>query len=151
MIFKKYINKECVAILHEQTKTEVLLRLINLLCKTCQIADVETLTKSIFYREQLMSTGIGLGIAIPHVRYEGITRPIIAIGIIPEGIKDYQSIDDQIVKLVIMILVGSNQHKEHIRLLSQIVSFLKNSEVRQKIFNAKSIPEILEFFLKDEC
>ncbi len=138
MEFRSSIPPEGIVMLSETTKTEALLRLANTAATAGHITDREQLIKDIFYREQLMSTGIGLGIAIPHVRFPEVNPPVIVVGVQPAGIADYPSIDDQPVKIVIMILVGINQHKEHIRLLSQIVAFLKTGTVIQRLLAAQS-------------
>ena len=96
----------------------------------------------IFYREQLMSTGIGLGIGIPHVRFGQIGEPVAAVGVQPKGIKDYVSIDDEAVRIVIMIIAGRNQHKEHIRLLSLIVGQLKQEGVKDSLLHAENPQQI---------
>ncbi len=142
------ISKKCINLLKENTKKDVLKKLIDLVVKKGIVEDKKTLTEKIFYRENLMSTGIGLGIAIPHVRYEGIKKSAIAVGISKEGIDDYQSIDDKTIKIVVMILVGKDQHKEHIKLLSQIVTKLKNNNGIERILKLNRIDEIYSFFLE---
>ncbi|HUV07878.1 MAG TPA: PTS sugar transporter subunit IIA [Spirochaetia bacterium] len=142
MDLQKIIRKECCTMLHESRKTEVLLELLDLIGQTGLIEDMENLKKEIFYREQLMSTGIGLGIGIPHVRFGQIGEPIAAVGVQPKGIKDYESIDDEAVRIVIMIIVGRNQHKEHIRLLSLIVGRLKQEGVKDSLLRAENPQQI---------
>ncbi len=136
MDFTSYIQPDGIILLQETTKTEVLLRLTDTAAALGRISDKDQLIKDIFYREQLMSTGIGLGIAIPHVRFPQVNTPLIVMGIQPAGINDYPSIDDEPVKIVVMILVGTNQHKEHIRLLSQIVAFLKSDDIIPRLLAA---------------
>jgi PTS system nitrogen regulatory IIA component len=142
MNFTDLVRTDLTCILEETNKSEAILKLIDLVRKAGLVTDVAALTRDIFYREQLMSTGVGLGLAIPHVRFKGITMPVIAIGVKPRGIPDYQSIDDRPVTIVIMILVGENQHKEHIRLLAQIVAIFKNEETRNAVIAAASADEI---------
>jgi PTS system nitrogen regulatory IIA component len=136
MNFTSYVKPDGIILLKETTKTEALLRLAAAAADLGRISDKDQLIKDIFYREQLMSTGIGLGIAIPHVRFPEITSPLIVVGIQPAGIPDYASIDDEAVKVIVMILVGTNQHKEHIRLLAQIVAFLKTEKVIPRLLAA---------------
>ena len=140
------LSQDLCCILEDSSKNEVLFSLINMITGKLSLKKdaADELTKGIFYREQLMSTGIGLGIAIPHVRFKGVSEPILAVGIRKEGIPDYKSIDDEIVKVVVMIIVGESQHKKHIRLLSIIVSMCKNKETRKKLINASSGQEIYE-------
>ena len=89
-----------------------------------------------------MSTGIGLGLAVPHVRLEGGDEQMVAVGLSPEGIDDYESVDKSIVRLVVMIIGGKGQHKEHISLLASIVSLFKNDAVRASILASKTEQEL---------
>jgi len=89
-----------------------------------------------------MSTGLGLGLAVPHVRFSGVKSPIVIAGIQPAGISDYESLDGNPVNIVIMIIVGENQHKQHIRLLSMIASRLKDNDLKQALLSAKNGDEI---------
>jgi PTS system nitrogen regulatory IIA component len=147
---RRVVRKECCAVLEANTKTEALLELIELVVRQGLVRDGETLKRDIFYREQLMSTGIGLGVGVPHVRYQEITEPVIAVGVQPEGIADYQAIDDEIVTVVIMILVAPQQHKEHIRLLSLVVGRIKNLDVKARLLAATSGEEIHAILTGDE-
>lgn len=138
------LKKELCCILKEKNKNEVLIELIDRIssCYSMEKTLTENITKNIFYREQLMSTGIGLGIAIPHIRFEGVSEPIMAVGISKTGIKDYVSIDNEIIRIVVMIIAGINQHKEHIRLLSMIVSLLKQEDKRKALLAASNANEV---------
>jgi mannitol/fructose-specific phosphotransferase system IIA component (Ntr-type) len=142
MDLEQIIDRERCCVLTETTKTEVIIELADRLGSLTGPAvkggelDVETLKKELFYREQLMSTGIGLGLAVPHVRYSGILEPIIIAGVQPQGIADYDSLDGEPVRIVIMIIVGEHQHKQHIRLLSMIVARLKDPGVRERLLQS---------------
>ena len=106
--------------------------------------------KEIFYREQIMSTGIGQNIAIPHVRFEGIETPLVYVGLSPSGIVDYESIDGQPVKIIVMILVGAEQHKEYLRILSLVVSRLKDRSLQTSLLNANENKEIGTILIGDK-
>ena len=139
------ITPDYCCVLKSRTKTEALLELIDLLKDSREIADKENLKKEIFFREQLMSTGIGHGIGIPHVRFEGVTSPILLVGVKAEGIKDYESMDGEPVKLVFLFIVGKEQHKEYLRLLALVSSRIKDGGIRAKLFEKKSGEEIAAF------
>jgi PTS system nitrogen regulatory IIA component len=143
MTLKDMINEQRIHILSERDKKQVLLRLIG--CAVDQGAvhkqDAKTLEERIFHREKLMSTGMGIGIAIPHVRYEGVKKPLIVMGIQPRGISDYASIDDIPVQLVVMIIMGENQQREYIDLLSHVVAFLKSDDIKAKLLAAPTPAE----------
>ncbi len=150
MDYKKYISKKYICILTKNTKPEIIEELLNLIKLSKLRINIAKLKEKIFYREKIMSTGVGLGIGIPHVRFTEIKKPLIAIGINRNGIIDYETIDNENVKIVIMILVPENQHKRHLRILSGIVSLLKNDKIREKLIKADSIEKIHNLFLDAE-
>ena len=147
MDLNNILDRECSCVLKEKTKTEAIIELADRLGEYKRKIDTELLKKELFYREQLMSTGIGLGIAIPHVRFAGISKPVILIGVQPAGISDYESMDGESVKIVVMIIVGKDQHKEHIRLLSMIVGRLKAPGVKEALLKAVDGDEICSLLL----
>lgn len=150
MNINKLVEDNKCLILKSKTKTESILEIIELVEKSGVCSDIENLKKEVFYREQIMSTGIGQGIAIPHVRFEGIKDPVVYVGISPNGIKDYESIDGNIVNIVVMILVGATQHKEYLRILSLVVKKLKDKSLQSRILSAKDNKEIAEIIKGEE-
>jgi len=141
---KDYIDKKLISFLKSKTKEKVLLELIDSICMNRELGNRKEIKEAIFYREKLMSTGIGLGIGVPHVRIKGIKDLIVTVGISKQSITDYETIDDVPVKIVVMIVAGEGQHKSYIKFLSLIVSKLKNHGVREKLIEAKNEKEIYE-------
>lgn len=142
MNINNFIKDDRNLIFSSKTKTEAILELIELVKISGEVSEIENLKKEIFYREQIMSTGIGQGIAIPHVRFEGVKNPMVLIGISPSGLSDYESLDGQLVHIVAMILVGAEQHKEYLRILSLFVKKLKDKSFQSKLLDAASSEDI---------
>lgn len=111
-------------------------------------SDVESLINALKEREEIMSTGIGFGIAIPHAKVNVVMEMAFAIGISQKGI-DFDSMDGQPVNLIILVIVGEKQHKDYLRLLSNIMAILKKDPVKEKIIKSTSPEEIIEI-LKNE-
>ena len=80
-----------------------------------------------------MSTGIGLGVAIPHVRLASLNALVMAAAVVKHGIEDYVSIDGQPVRLIFMIAAGHHQHGEYLRLLSSLAHLVKGERMRQRL------------------
>ncbi len=150
MNLKDIIKPENCCLLKSTTKTEVILELIDLIKEEPEISDIDNLKKEIFFREQLMSTGIGHGIAIPHVRFEGVTHPKILIGIQTEGIQDYGTMDEKPVYFVFLFIVGKEQHKEYLRLLSLVSSKIKDEIFRKKLLSVIKEDDIAALFTGSE-
>ncbi|THB62633.1 MAG: PTS sugar transporter subunit IIA [Spirochaetaceae bacterium] len=109
-------------------KNEVIFQLAELAAKEGVVQSKDDLAEKLFYREQLMSTGIGIGLGIPHVRYDGILQPFLAMAVRPAGIAGYESMDGIPVRIAIMILLGQGEHKTHVQILSQITRHFKDSQ-----------------------
>ena len=137
------LTKERVLFLDTSVKREVLNALIDGLAQTPEIVDRDELASEIFQREELMSTGIGLGVAIPHVRLPSLNKMIMSAALLRRGLDDYDSLDGQSVQLVFMIAAGHHQHPEYLRLLSSLANLVKKEAVRQQLIDSIS-PE--EFF-----
>jgi len=133
---------ERILILQSRTKKEALQSLTESLGTAPEIQDRDALIQGIFRREELMSTGIGMGIAVPHVRLASVTGPVMSAGICRYPIVDYQSLDGVPVHLIFMIAAGQNQHKEHLRLLSSLSLKLKCEKLRNALITA---PDELTF------
>jgi len=125
-----------VLILDSKTKKDALLALADCLGLAAEIKDREALVQAIFYREELMSTGIGMGIGVPHVRLASVTRPVMSAGLCRNPITDYQSLDGIPIHLIFMIAAGQNQHAEYLRLLSSLSLKLKNEKLRNSLISA---------------
>jgi PTS system nitrogen regulatory IIA component len=109
-----------VCFLDTTTKDASLRAVIERLAASPCVQDGEELTRAVFKREDLMSTGIGLGLAVPHVRLVSVTQLVMAVGISQQGIEDYASLDDKPVHLIFLIAAPQGQHAEYVRLLSVI-------------------------------
>ena len=93
-------------------------------------------------REDEVTTGIGGGVAIPHARVEGVTQPLLALGIAPGGI-DFLSIDGSYVNLVFLMVSEGEQTDAHLTLLSELCSFLNDEKRRARLAAAKTADEAL--------
>jgi|SRR5208337_510758 len=104
--------------------------------------DIDTLIGALKEREEIMSTGIGFGIAIPHAKIDSVTEMALAIGISKKGI-EFDSMDGEPVHLVILVIAGERQHKDYLRLLSNVMSIIKKDDVKERIVNSPSSEEVL--------
>ena len=103
-----------------------------------QIKNRNELTVEILKREELMSTAIGRGIAIPHVRLSSVTDLVMAVGLCKHDIIDFQTIDDVPVRLLFMIAAAYNQHSYYLQTLSFFSSKLKSQSLRDGLLAAET-------------
>lgn len=138
-----FTNEKFIKIIEAKNKLDAIEELAMVFDCSDICSDATSLVKALKEREEIMSTGIGFGIAIPHAKIDSIKRMTFAIGISKEGI-EFDSLDGEPVYLVILVAAGKKQHKEYLRLLSQIMAILKKDEIKDKIISSDSPAEIIK-------
>ena len=108
-------------------KEEVFEELVDLFCQVKKDADREEILESIRLREEKMSTGIRMGIAIPHAKIGSLDKVYGILGISRIGI-DYDALDGQPVYLVFMLLAPLEDSEEHLRLLKRLAALFDNPQ-----------------------
>jgi PTS system nitrogen regulatory IIA component len=130
---KAIISAERIVFLNYLSKRDALLSLAENISSAPEITDPQELSREILRREDLMSTAIGCGIAIPHVRLSSISDLIISVGISRADIMDFQTLDGEPVRLLLMIAAAYNQHAYYLQTLSFFSAKLKNGELRNAL------------------
>ncbi len=141
-LLKTLLKPENILILEKATKTEMLDRLLDLLSGLPEVQNPAELRKGIYHREELMSTGIGQGLGIPHVRMDSVKNVVVAMGVSREPIQGYVALDEEPVQLVFMIAAAKHQHADHIRLLSSISFRFKDATLRRAVLDATDSAEV---------
>ena len=124
-----------------QNKSEAIDMLIGLQVKGGKIADREAYKKGILAREEMSSTAVGEGIAIPHAKSEAVKAPSLAAMTVPQGV-DYQAMDDEPSNLLFMI-AAPNNGDVHLEVLSRLMTLLMDEDFRAKLLAAKDADEFL--------
>ncbi|MBM3211333.1 PTS sugar transporter subunit IIA [Candidatus Poribacteria bacterium] len=128
--------------LKSTNKIDVIKELVMMLKKTGAINDTESITRGVLEREELGTTAIGQGIAIPHGKFDAVENLMAAFGRSEKGI-DFGSVDKQPVKLIFLLIAPSNSAGPHLTALARISRLLKNQNFRMELLKAKDKPEIL--------
>ena len=128
--------------LNSKSKEEVITEMAKMLDENGKLLDTEKYIKAVLGREKEFSTGIGMGIAIPHGKSSGVKEPALVFGRSTGGI-DYQSMDDKPAHLFFLIAVPEESSNEHLKILSQISRKLMHKELRDSLMNANSPEEII--------
>ncbi|MBO8458053.1 MAG: PTS sugar transporter subunit IIA [Spirochaetes bacterium] len=142
------LSPDRIVFLNHSTKRDALVALAGTLSTAPQIKNSQELETEILKREELMSTAIGRGIAIPHVRLSSVTDLVMAVGICKSDIIDFQSIDDEPVRILFMIAAAYNQHAYYLQTLSFISTKLKNKELREKLLEVTEPVEAYNLLLE---
>jgi PTS system nitrogen regulatory IIA component len=135
------IAPDRIVFLDFSAKRDALLALADNLAQAPQIKNRQELTQELLKREELMSTAIGRGIAIPHVRLASVTDLVVSVGISRIDIQDFLALDDQPVRLIFMIAAAYNQHSYYLQTLSFFSDRLKNSGLRNALIAAQDAKE----------
>ncbi len=146
---RNILSPDRIVFVNQSTKHDVIVQLSQVLATAPQVKDGTELTTEILKREELMSTAIGKGIAIPHVRLSSVTDLVMAVGICKKPIEDFQPIDDEDVSLIFMIAAAYNQHAYYLRTISYFSGLLKNEDFKKKLLNANTPKEAYSIFLEN--
>ncbi len=132
------------------TKDEIILAMIDIVAASKKVLDKEKVKEAIFEREKIMSTGVGNGFAIPHGKTDAVSDIVAAFAVTATPI-DYQSLDEQPVRLVFLLVGKDSMVGPHIKLLSRISRLMNKEEFRKKLLSAASPKEVLEIFRTEEA
>ena len=135
------ISPDRIIFLDFSSKRDALLALAENISTAPQIKNRQEVAQEILKREELMSTAIGRGIAIPHIRLSSITDLVVSVGISKTDIIDFQALDDEPVRLLFMIAAATSQHAYYLQALSFFSARLKNKELRNALLASKSSKE----------
>jgi fructose-specific phosphotransferase system IIA component len=124
-----------------------IVELIDLLVNKGRVrmADRESILSALRQREETMSTGIGFGIAIPHASSNCVSDVVAAFGRSTTGI-EFDSLDNSLVKFIVLFVVPKDQFQVHLRTLAAIAKFLNDKNVREQLGKAESAAQILGIF-----
>ena len=146
---RNILSPERIVFINRTTKHDALVELAANLATAPQIKDEKELVSGILQREELMSTAVGRGIAIPHVRLTSVTDLVMSVGICKNDIIDFQPVDDVPVRLLIMIAAAHNQHTYYLQTLSYFSSKLKNKELRDALLATTSEMDAFNLLVKE--
>jgi len=137
------VNKQRIIQVKDRTKAGSLRAMVKVLAKTKQVTKEKELGKAISDRERILSTGIGYGIAIPHVKIASVTDFVAAVGVSKEGIP-FDSLDGKPVHVIVMIAGPDGQNEEYLRILARFTAVLKSEQTRKRLIDAKDPDTILD-------
>ena len=141
-----YLDEELVTFLDANTQQEALTSMIDLLDQKGELRDRDAFFEAILQREKIVSTGIGISVAIPHAKLSGYDDFFIAIGIQKKEGIEWQALDDMPVRLIFMIGGPENRQTEYLNILSMITAAIKDEERRKKLLKATNGADVIAVF-----
>ena len=130
-------------------KRAVIDELVELLAESGRVARAQALKEAVWTREQTRTTGIGHGLAIPHGKCEGVGSLAMAIGKPAEPL-DFEAIDNQPVRLVVLLASPIDRTSDHIQALARISRLMTMDDFRERIYGASTPDEIYALLEAEE-
>lgn len=147
--FSQMIDESRIVDLKATTKEEALRELVDVLATSPNVTDPDDLLRAILEREKVLSTGVGIEVAMPHVKIPSVKNFVIAIGRSHKGI-DFESLDEKPVYIIVMIGANDKQAGDFLKVLAKLVLRLKNKTFRKQVMFAKSPKRIKELFVSED-
>ncbi|HVR74923.1 MAG TPA: PTS sugar transporter subunit IIA [Planctomycetota bacterium] len=137
----RLLTPERICWLTQETKTGCLRAMVDCLAQSAEITSPEEIYNAILEREKLLSTGFGLGLAIPHAKLKTIKEFAVGLGIHKTGVQ-FDSLDEKPVHVLVMILGPDSQQEDYLKVLSRVTAFLKDN--RERLLTLSTSKEIFD-------
>lgn len=136
------ISPRCIKVpLESTTKKDVLAELIDLLVDVKSLPHRDSIYEALLEREEVGSTGIGHGVALPHAKCAEVKEIYIACGISREGV-DFEALDREVVNIFFLMLAPRTAPGQHLKVMSILTRFLSQSATRQELLNAETADDV---------
>ena len=142
-------EKHIVLNLDLSRKSQVIEKMLSIVDGHPGVTDINKLRDDVLRREQEMSTGIGKTLALPHAKSAWVSEPVMAFATLEHEL-DFESIDNEPVKIVFLLATPEDMLAEHLKLLGRITKIAGREDVRQKLVQAQSSAEIIKLFQEEE-
>lgn len=146
MNLRKYITEKTIKMVLCGTTPEAILReLVELLADAGKInrGNIDDAVRALIRRENMMSTGIQDGVAIPHAKSPGVKDLVGGLGLVPGGV-DFNSLDGKPSKIFVVTLSPKGAAAPHVPFLAEVCKLLNHRRVRERLLSAKSPREVLD-------
>lgn len=131
------------------SKDEILSELVEIVGQHTSVRDVKEVLRAVREREEVLSTGIGSGVAIPHGKSAGISELALVAGVKPEGV-DFEALDGQPVQLFFLLVGPEAAAGQHVKALSRISRLLRRDSFRVRLAEASSPDEFYQIIAEAE-
>ncbi len=146
MLISEFLIPECIRVnLECDSKDEILKELVELQFKAHPEVDRSETIASLYEREDLLSTGIGDGIAIPHARISSCDNISVSFGLLKKGV-DFNSLDNKPVRIVLLILFPKDKINLQLRFLARVSRILQHKSLHDELYRCITPEEVIQVF-----
>ena len=150
MKITEFLSKRGVKIgLQKSDKEDVLKELVDVLAEVKDIGDKKTIVRALIERENLGSTGIGQGIAIPHGKTDRVKELVAVLGISQKGV-NFEALDGEMVYIFFLLVAPKETAGPHLKALAQISRLLRDSYLCDLLKGCKTAEEVYELIRREE-
>ena len=139
------IGPERVVRFHAPDKDSALKRMCEAMGSAPEVEDPAAFERAIMEREKLLSTGVGLGFAVPHAKIDSVRTFVLGVGILEEPV-EFHSLDGKPVNVIVMIGGPADQQDTYLRILAHVTMALKSAKRREAVLAAETPEEIIDLF-----
>lgn len=139
------MHPDLVIFSQAETRDEALRQLVHHIYVKGKLAQEDAFYQAIIDREKIVSTGIGMGVAIPHAKLPGFDQFFIAIGVLQKPV-DWNALDGSPVRLIFMIGGPDDKQTEYLQILSQLTQAIKDEDRRQKLLTLQDPQAMIDLF-----
>lgn len=147
-----FLNPKAISInLQATDKKGIIKELLDLLIKTgdMDLKDKDAILDVIMEREALGSTGIGLGIGIPHGKTDRVKNLVASFGVSQKGV-DFDSLDGETAGIFFLLLAPQDTAGPHLKALARISRLLKEKFIRDSLKKSKDIKDVLDIIKEED-
>ncbi len=146
-----YIRPDCfLPTLQERTREEALRTLVHAVASHGYLRDEQDVYAKLMERENIQSTAVGNGIAIPHCFIDEVPDLIIAVARAPGGL-DFDSFDGKPTHVVFLLMGNRQEHTLHLKALARIARLIKSTAFIEKIVASSTVEDMVRAFEQEEA
>ena len=150
MKITEILNKSSIKVgIESIEKEDVLKELVDVLAEVEEIGDKKSILRALVERENLGSTGIGQGIAIPHGKTEKVKDLVAVLGVSHKGV-NFESLDGELVYILFLLVAPKDTAGPHLKALAQISRLLRDSYFCELLKRCKTSEEVFELIRREE-
>ena len=146
--FGKFLTKDSIVVLLGKDKKSVFDQLVAQVSDLAHI-DRDVVSRLVWKRENMMPTGVGQGLGLPHIRVERMDQPVILVGVCTNPIEDYETQDGNPVRVIVFIAADDADQEGYLGLLSSVSSKMRNTDLINGLLENITKPAQILKLLKD--
>lgn len=145
MRISHFLDPKLIVFLDVATRDEALRTMVDVLSNANRLQERTAFLQAILDREKIVTTGIGMGVAIPHAKLPHYHDFFLAVGILRKGV-DWDALDGTLVRMIFMIGGPDDKQTEYLQILSALTLALKDEERRKKLLTTDTPEAIIKLF-----